>query len=246
MQQSYCFLVLFLILVNYIQLNAQHPYFLPCDPELERKYNEEYLLNGLDSNIGCCGDAHLPECIKLSDYIFEASVIKEEVYGVTGIDDTYTVMYLEVTKVFKGNVKDTVVFVMEGGYMGIPIKMGDYLTIPTSASYPNLISLEKGFIGIFFGKKNEMKLLQPIAYQGFNLVEMCQISYHSGMNKLNRGEIDWTKNNPKAAKKLDYKELKERFYKPIQKQVGKRYEVRREWFILPKKRLYRKYHKKNR
>ena len=51
----------------------------------------------------------------------------------------------------------------------------------------------------------------------------------------NRGEIDWTKNDPKAAKDKDYKEVQERFYKPIQTLVGKKMEVRREWFVVPKK-----------
>ena len=228
--------VLFLVaMASNVQVVAQAYYDL-CDPELKRKYDEEYLLGGLWSNIGPCGDGHLPDCIKMSDFIFEASVVKEEVvYGQNDSEETYTIMYLEVTKIFKGQINDTIALIMEGGYMGIPKKIGNHLTIPTSSSYPNLISFEKGFIGIFFGKSNEYQLLNPIAYQSFNLVRKCRVSYHSGMNKLNRREIDWTKNDPKAAKKQDYKEVQERFYKPIQNLVGKKMEVRREWFVVPKK-----------
>ena len=67
------FVLFFIAMASSVQVVAQR-YHEPCDPELERKYNEEYLLGGLWSNIGPCGDAHLPKCIELADFIFEANI----------------------------------------------------------------------------------------------------------------------------------------------------------------------------
>lgn len=189
---------------------------------------EDYHLNGLDA------PEHytLERCIDESEFVFEGVVLKHEV--VRGIEDTaktYTMVYVLTSKVFKGNVADTIVYVAEGGLLWDEIQK-DGLVPGKPYRAP-----EKNYSGIFFTNtdttvlKNLLQQLTLLKVHQYPDYPNLRANYTVHITYGNLHEFVRTKDGWARA----WAEVNQRFYEPIQKHIDKKFEKRTNFLSKPKK-----------
>ncbi len=169
-----------------------------------------------------------------ADFLFEAAILESKVvtakhkeYTPFGKEKTYTVAYMIPSKVFKGQITtDTVLIVWEGGLIYDETLEDGYLG--SSVYKP-----DNEINGLFFTATDTTKLknVKP-HYQQLRFIKNKGINPYTMVDYCLFPEETTPITHPQY-KEIVWQELNQRFYEPIQKHLGYKYEKRTNFLPAP-------------